>query len=577
MKYLSIIAVFSFFIFSFLIIPSSNVSASDTITVGLSGPPTYDFNNINDAISSANESDIIQVYPGTYIENIVINKDLDLTGVDGSSSTIIYSASSNQNTIEINSDEVTITGFTIKNRGGSFACLKLNSVSNCLIKSNIIQNGGNGVYLVGSNINTIEENTVKNNNVGIYLSNSDNNIILSNNILYNNANGVFIASTSTGNTLYLNDFSDNADSNARDFGSNNWDYSSQGNYWDDYNDYDINGDGIGDNPYIINGEVGNQDNYPLGDFLSPNQIPIAYIDSITPNPAIQGQTISFNGHGSDDGSIIAWEWRSNGILIGTSEDFEKSDLSAGSYSIGFRVQDNEEEWSDFVFKTLIVNPESNTPPSAYISEPQKSTYIYGETVHFIGSGNDIDGDSITGYLWRSVPAQISSNDQSFLLSNIPVGEYAIYFKVRDSKGDWSQETTKSITIISDPTIPNNAPVADAGGPYIGTVNKTITFDGSSSYDPDTDDTLTFSWNFGDGTTGEGVSPDHMFTSEGNYTVVLTVIDNHGEPSTSTANLEVKSNEITEKNSQDKDGITGFEIIFVFIAISIIFIIKKYRK
>ena len=34
-----------------------------------------------------------------------------------------------------------------------------------------------------------------------------------------------------------------------------------GNYWDDYNGSDTNGDGIGETPYIIDGN--NSDNYPL--------------------------------------------------------------------------------------------------------------------------------------------------------------------------------------------------------------------------------------------------------------------------------------------------------------------------
>ncbi|MGD8544675.1 MAG: hypothetical protein PVH12_00745 [Candidatus Bathyarchaeota archaeon] len=35
----------------------------------------------------------------------------------------------------------------------------------------------------------------------------------------------------------------------------------EGNYWSDYNGSDIDGDGIGDSPYIIN--ENNTDNYPL--------------------------------------------------------------------------------------------------------------------------------------------------------------------------------------------------------------------------------------------------------------------------------------------------------------------------
>jgi len=56
---------------------------------------------------------------------------------------------------------------------------------------------------------------------------------------------------------------------------NFWDNGTIGNYWEDYNGTDSNGDGIGDSPYVITGvkwdnDVGgnvsfaaDQDNYPL--------------------------------------------------------------------------------------------------------------------------------------------------------------------------------------------------------------------------------------------------------------------------------------------------------------------------
>ena len=52
------------------------------------------------------------------------------------------------------------------------------------------------------------------------------------------------------------------------FSTNIWDNGTVGNFWDDYHGTDNNNDGIGDTPYVIDGN--NQDNYPL---VEPYAIP----------------------------------------------------------------------------------------------------------------------------------------------------------------------------------------------------------------------------------------------------------------------------------------------------------------
>lgn len=51
----------------------------------------------------------------------------------------------------------------------------------------------------------------------------------------------------------------------------------------------------------------------------------------------------------------------------------------------------------------------------------------------------------------------------------------------------------------------------------------IMFDGSKSRDSD-GDTLTYSWDFGDGSTGTGATVNHSYAAEGSYHVILTVND-----------------------------------------------------
>ncbi|HXG95545.1 MAG TPA: PKD domain-containing protein, partial [Gemmatimonadales bacterium] len=70
--------------------------------------------------------------------------------------------------------------------------------------------------------------------------------------------------------------------------------------------------------------------------------------------------------------------------------------------------------------------------------------------------------------------------------------------------------------------PNQAPTANAGGPYAADAN--VTFNGTGSSDPDNNLPLTYAWTFGDGTTGSGVSPAKTYTTNGTYTATLAVTD-----------------------------------------------------
>jgi large repetitive protein len=76
-------------------------------------------------------------------------------------------------------------------------------------------------------------------------------------------------------------------------------------------------------------------------------------------------------------------------------------------------------------------------------------------------------------------------------------------------------------VVSPGDLPQNqAPTASFVADCTG---LTCHFDASSSSDPD-DDQLTYSWNFGDGQTGTGVSAERTYGSDGQRTVTLTVSD-----------------------------------------------------
>jgi PKD repeat protein len=87
----------------------------------------------------------------------------------------------------------------------------------------------------------------------------------------------------------------------------------------------------------------------------------------------------------------------------------------------------------------------------------------------------------------------------------------------------AKDLTATKVVIGSGNLP---PVADAGGPYTGTVGEEIPFDGSGSRDLD-GSIVAYSWDFGDGTIGTGEEAIHTYSEAGVYYATLTVTDDAG--------------------------------------------------
>ena len=160
--------------------------------------------------------------------------------------------------------------------------------------NNISNNDECGIYLSSSHNNTISDNNIYNNvkDDGIFLEGSADNEISGNNIKDNADKGIDIASGSDNNRFFNNTFINNIGGNAIDLGSNNaWNNTNIGNYWDDYQSFDMDQDGIGDDPYDVPPVGGSKDYLPIWDKLG-----IIMIDD------------SLTGLGAHN-----WTWASNQI------------------------------------------------------------------------------------------------------------------------------------------------------------------------------------------------------------------------------------------------------------------------
>lgn len=91
----------------------------------------------------------------------------------------------------------------------------------------------------------------------------------------------------------------------------------------------------------------------------------------------------------------------------------------------------------------------------------------------------------------------------------------------------------------DPTA-NQAPVANAGGPYTAAVGVAVSLNGSASRDPD-GTIASYAWNFGNGSSGSGATPSVTYASAGTFTITLTVTDNAGATNQAQAQVSVTAN------------------------------------
>lgn len=112
----------------------------------------------------------------------------------------------------------------VQNWGDASYGLMLKEIYDGFIRGNKIYNNTTGILMDGASRLTIEKNIIESNGWGMkIMANCTDNVLKENNFLANTFD------MSTNGTLVLNTFN--------------------GNYWDKYEGYDLNRDGIGDVPF----------------------------------------------------------------------------------------------------------------------------------------------------------------------------------------------------------------------------------------------------------------------------------------------------------------------------------------
>ncbi|WFO16751.1 PKD domain-containing protein [Cellulophaga baltica 4] len=271
---------------------------------------------------------------------------------------------------------------------------------------------------------------------------------------------------------------------------------------------------------------------------SANQAPtaIATSDVTSGAPSLAVQFTGDTSSDPDTGDVLTYAWDFGDGTTATTANPSHTFTTAGTYDVTLTVTDDGTPAlsSSEVRITITVTAPANQAPTAVAS----SDVLTGEAslaVQFTGdTSSDPDtGDTLT-YAWDfgdGTTATTANPSHTFTTA----GTYDVTLTVTDdgTPALSSSEVTITITVTAPA---NQAPTAVASSDVTsGEASLAVQFTGDTSSDPDAGDILTYTWDFGDGTTATTANPSHTFTTAGTYDVKLTVTDN-GTPSLSSSEV-----------------------------------------
>jgi PKD repeat protein len=284
---------------------------------------------------------------------------------------------------------------------------------------------------------------------------------------------------------------------------------------------------------------------------------------------------------TNDARILNAEWRDSKLVathtVGVTGDSQSHarwyqidiDPTTMTPSLGQQGTLGVGTGSNSYFPGIAIAPNGDLGLS-YIqssSSEYMSVYVTGRTA------SDAPGTMQTPVLAKAGEAPLSQFDGSPYragdYSGITVdpvnGTFWIvneYAEVKtDPNANW---TTRIVNFWLTTPVPNQPPSAVVNGPYSGTEDAAVQFDATGSEDKD-GDSLTYTWNFGDGTTITTTSStiSHTYLWGGNFTVILTVRDGKGGTDTAMTTADITEvNDPPEPNAGGPySGRTGRSITF----------------
>jgi PKD repeat protein len=251
-----------------------------------------------------------------------------------------------------------------------------------------------------------------------------------------------------------------------------------------------------------------------------------------PSSADTAQAASFAATGTDISPAVqaagfSYSWNFGDGTIGTGASLSHTFASAGTYTVVVTATDEYGKTGTASSKITI-----SVPPTISAGSPLVTNA--GSSMAF-SQATESAGAAPLSYLWTFGDGtnQSGSLNPSHTYAN--PGNYTATVKVTDAN---NVSASSSVAV----TVNDVAPSVSLSAPLSGTAGVAVGFSASATdISPAVQAArFTYSWNFGDGSTGTGANTSHTFASAGTYTINVTAADEYGKTGTATSTIAISA-------------------------------------
>ncbi len=254
--------------------------------------------------------------------------------------------------------------------------------------------------------------------------------------------------------------------------------------------------------------------------VSVTSPPPALTASFTYDPSSPqvGQTVLFSGSASGGVSPYSYSWSFGDGSTGTGSSVTHAYASTGSFTVVLTVRDSGSPQQTTTSQQSITISGAPPPLTASFAYSPSSPQA-GQQVTFTASASG--GTTPFTFSW-SFGDGLAGTGSPVMHTYSLAGSYTTALTIKDSSSPQQTATSQKTVAVTSPPPPISASFTLSPSSPSGGQSVSFTASASGGTPP-----YSYSWSYGDGSTGTGLQSTHIYSVDGTYQVTLTVEDSQG--------------------------------------------------